>query len=116
MSNYSYAWRHGWKWALKSGNTIAFVRTLWLAYVLGSDGESCQDCGRRYVLWYAPDKLYRKVHGNSQGLLCPSCFDKQAATKGIRLKWIPEEYKLNLFGPEIYNVHYLPEHHYEREL
>lgn len=90
MSNYPYAWRHGYKWALKSKTPMAWLRVMWLAYTLGHDGESCQDCGRRYILWWADDDVYLKVHGTANGLLCPNCFDKQARKKAIRLRWKPE--------------------------
>jgi hypothetical protein len=47
------------------------------------DRERCQDCGRGYVHWHAPDDLYAEVHGSPYGLLCPACFTRQARAKGI---------------------------------
>ena len=98
MSNYPYAWRHGWKWALKSKTPIAWLRTMWLSYVLGHDGESCQDCGKRYINWFCDydSDLYLRVHGNNGGLLCPNCFDKQAQKKGIKLRWEATELRETL--------------------
>lgn len=91
MSNYSYSWKYGWKWALKSANPLAFIRTFWLAYVLGYDGESCYYCGKRYFLWWCnDDKLWEKVAGKS-GLCCPDCFDKRASKLEITLRWSPVE-------------------------
>jgi hypothetical protein len=93
VSNYRYSWRYGWKWAWGSKTSMAWLRTMWLSYVIGWDGESCQDCGHRYILWWADASLYLKVHGTPHGLLCPNCFDKQAQESGIKLKWIPEVIK-----------------------
>lgn len=94
MSNYKYAWKHGYKWAWKtllwSKNPMAFVRVFWAAYVHGNDIESCQDCGKHYILWLAVDDIYLKIHGNFHGTLCPGCFDKQARHMGITLRWKPE--------------------------
>lgn len=70
----------------KPVNLAARLRMYWndfVIHVLFEGGEICQDCGRGYVLWRAPDELYREVHGSAYGLLCPACFDCHAETKGI---------------------------------
>lgn len=93
MANYPYAWRHGYKWALKSANPIAFIRVLWLAYILGWDCESCYFCGRRYMLWWCDDdKLWEQL-ASKAGLCCPNCFDKRARKLGFVLRWKPEQLK-----------------------
>jgi hypothetical protein len=64
----------------------ARMRLLWHDFVihgLFEGSERCQDCGRDYVLWEAPNDLYREVHGSPHGLLCPDCFARQAREKGI---------------------------------
>jgi hypothetical protein len=84
------------------------MRQLWLAYIAGHDGETCGDCGRDYVHWYAADDLYGQVtdhwptpwtDGSSRaepagGLFCPACFDRRARKRGIRLLWVPERLEL----------------------
>lgn len=85
-------------WALRTHrhahprSVRARVRLLWHDFVihgLFEGGERCQDCGRDYVLWNAETDLYVRVHGNPGGLLCPSCFDRQAREKGLTLDWRP---------------------------
>lgn len=93
MSNYRYSWRHGWKWALKTRTFLGFLRVMWLSYALGWDSESCQTCGKRYVLWWADDELYKLVHKSTAGLLCPNCFDREANENHISLRWKPEVVK-----------------------
>lgn len=100
MSDYAYAWKNGWRWAfsyLRYRRRIdGFLRTLWLTLVLGHIGESCQECGREYVLWWADNDLYDAVTGLgnrggcSPGLFCPDCFDRKAEKNGICLRWRPE--------------------------
>jgi len=67
--------------------SLAGLLRLWWAdfviHPLSGCGEHCQDCGRRYVLWRAPDDLYAEVHGSGSGLLCPACFSRQADAKGV---------------------------------
>lgn len=96
----AYARLHGWRWVgwyLRHGRLLAALRQFVGAYVLGDDGERCQDCGRSYVLWHADDDLYDLVTGRSSngapasGLFCPSCFDRMAGRRGIDLRWIPKE-------------------------
>jgi hypothetical protein len=68
------------------------LRMYWqdfVIHVLFEGGEICQDCGRGYVLWWAPDDLYREVHGSSGGLLCPACFSRKAETHGLVLEFVP---------------------------
>jgi hypothetical protein len=69
----------------------AWVRLAWHDFVvhgLFDNGcERCQDCGRDYPLWHAEGDLWERVHGTYGGLLCPSCFDRQAAAKGISIEF-----------------------------
>ena len=78
------------KWALrlrrKPVSLAGRLRMWWHDFVLHplfGGTEICQDCGRPYVSWRAPDDLYQEVHGSASGTLCPACFDQQAHAKGI---------------------------------
>jgi hypothetical protein len=54
--------------------------------------EFCRVCGiKQPLVWTADDKLWQDVTGinNGSGILCPRCFDKQAISRGIYLRWIP---------------------------
>ena len=98
----AYAFRNGWRWIgwyLRRGRLLPAARQVWLAYVIGWISEVCQDCGRRYPLWRADDKLYSRVTGRvgrngerAGGLFCHDCFDTQAEKRGITLQWVPKEY------------------------
>jgi hypothetical protein len=96
---YAYAWRNGPRWSLdhlRHGRILGFLRTLWFTLVLGHISESCQECGRPYLLWWADNELYDAVTGlgakggSTPGLFCLDCFDRKAREKGIRLRWKPE--------------------------
>lgn len=63
-----------------------------LLHVLTEIGERCQDCGRDYVLWHAPDDLYREVCGSPGGLLCPGCFARRAEARGLIVEFIAREF------------------------
>ena len=82
------------RWTMRSRRrpkSLAGLLRLWwhdfAVHVLFEGGERCQDCGRRYVLWGAPDDLYAEVHGSPHGLLCPLCFERQAAARGIVVRF-----------------------------
>jgi len=111
-ADYAYAWKNGPRWAFeflryRKGRGISygmavlgFLRTLWLTLVCGHICEACQECGRAYLLWWAPDDLYATVTGlekrggsYSPGLFCLDCFDRKARRKGIHLRWKPEACK-----------------------
>lgn len=52
--------------------------------------ELCSRCGRRYPhVWIASDELWERVTGRSDGggLMCMTCFDRQAEENGIVLYW-----------------------------
>jgi len=51
--------------------------------------EYCQDCGQKQPLtWHTQDKLWRDITSQSEGVLCPRCFDRQAMERlGIRIHW-----------------------------
>jgi hypothetical protein len=90
----SGAWgRLSWAWGIRRHprSPVAWLRLVWHDFiahgVLNRGGERCQECGRGYVLWRAPDALYEDVHGSCGGLLCPACFERQAAEKGISVEF-----------------------------
>lgn len=57
--------------------------------------EYCQVCGRRQpIVWHAPDRLWLEVNGREGGVLCPECFDRLAAEKGLWLRWTPSDKEL----------------------
>jgi len=112
MSDYAYAWKNGPRWAweflyYRKGRSISlgasfigFLRTLWLTLACGHISETCQECGKPYLLWWAPDDLYATVTGlekrggsYSPGLFCLDCFDRKAVRKGMLLRWKPEACK-----------------------
>ena len=103
-----YAAWNGWRWslwALRLGGPMAALRRLWSAYALGHACETCQRCGREYLLWHADDELYGRVTGMwpepwddgsgrtelAGGLFCLGCFDQMAEERGISLRWTPKE-------------------------
>ncbi len=109
MNERLYAWRHGWRWSgwfFRRGKVVAGLRELFDAYVRGHNGETCQECGRPYLLWFAADDLYERVTGRhgepwsdgsgrvqaAPGLFCLACFDRMAEAKGVSIIWQPEVY------------------------
>lgn len=57
------------------------------------EGEHCSDCGNSYgdLIWWAEDDLWRRLAGGLRpALLCPPCFSRRAAAKGLLLRWRPE--------------------------
>ena len=60
--------------------------------------EYCEGCGvRQPLVWWSNNALWADVTGeetpagdNASGILCPECFDRRAATRGIALRWHPE--------------------------
>lgn len=78
------------RWSVRTGRNpasfAALLRLWWADFVLHplfGIGERCQDCGRGFVLWRAPDELYTVVYGSLRGILCPACFSRRGAAKGI---------------------------------
>ena len=92
-TDYEYAWRnapHWTAWYWRRGRFAAGLRDLWRTVVYGDIGEKCQECGRSYLLWHAPDKLWRKLVSKAgNGLVCPACFDRKVRAKGYTLVWSP---------------------------
>lgn len=93
------------RWAVhqhRKPTSLAGLLRLWWADLILHPffecGERCQDCGREYVLWHAPDDLYAEVHGSGFGLLCPGCFSRQADAKGITVCFAAERWPW--WGPE----------------
>ena len=66
---------------------VAGLRALWAVVIRHDNSESCQRCGRGYMLWRTADALYEQVHGNREGLLCPACFDTEASKTNVSLIW-----------------------------
>jgi hypothetical protein len=78
------------RWAIRTGRkptSLAGLLRLWWAdfalHPLFEVGERCQDCGRRFPLWRAPDDLYAEVYRSLGGVLCPACFALKAEAKAI---------------------------------
>jgi hypothetical protein len=89
-------WRYWWSMIkrdffyhlIRGRNPAAFTRSMW-QYAHSDNVEHCQDCGRRYPSWVAPDLMYEKVHGSRGGQHCIGCFDIRAEKMGIELLWVP---------------------------
>jgi hypothetical protein len=83
--------RYSLRMGRKPVSLAGLFRLWWADFVihpLFELGERCQDCGRSFVLWWAPDDdLYVEVHGSPYGILCPACFDRQAEAKGITVRF-----------------------------
>jgi hypothetical protein len=100
-TDYHYAWRNGPRWVLgdlRRRRPVAALRTLRWTLFRGHIGETCQECGRPYLLWHADDALYGAVTGryprpdgeSATGLFCLACFDRMARAEDIVLRWKPE--------------------------
>lgn len=59
-------------------------------FVVGHNSETCQRCGRRYLLWFADYDLWNQVIGHYNGLRCLRCFDREAQRLGLCLEWNPK--------------------------
>jgi hypothetical protein len=70
---------------------IALGRSLFLTIACGHESELCDLCGNRYIrfLWWAPTPLWREVHGNDGGCMCPSCFERECRKRGVWTSWTP---------------------------
>jgi len=86
------------RWAIRTGrkptSPAGLLRLWWADFVLHplfEIGEHCQDCGRKFPLWRAPDDLYAEAHGSLHGILCPACFGRQAKAKGITVMFEARE-------------------------
>lgn len=76
-----------------------WAKRIWGAIGLGSTLiEYCLDCGMRQpVYWWADNSLWSEVMDetpvdgdNMPGVVCPKCFDRRAAAKGICIRWRPQ--------------------------
>lgn len=74
---------------LRTRRGVALARELWTRVICGDNAETCQDCGRRYILWHASNALYEAIVGHRRGLFCPNCFTQKARDAGIRIFWEP---------------------------
>lgn len=51
--------------------------------------DTCEDCGRDNVTWFAPSKLWNDVARREDGsdpMLCPICFIKRAEAAGQKIQ------------------------------
>jgi hypothetical protein len=89
MSARTYAWRYliigDVKYYGKRRELLAMLRAI-ATRMVGHDGETCQECGRRYISWCAPTWLYVERKGDNHGQFCLSCFD----SLGEPLLWVPQ--------------------------
>jgi hypothetical protein len=81
--------RHTIRYYVRHRRFVALFRALWLVIVRHDNGESCQECGRDYLLWMAPGTLYEQVIGSRRGLYCLACFGRKAKAIGITVCWTP---------------------------
>lgn len=52
--------------------------------------EFCHECGvKQPLVWTAPNDLWIRIVGHAGGVLCPKCFDKKCAERGMFVRWIP---------------------------
>ena len=84
--------RLGWAAGMRRRRKPAvWARLAWHDFIVhglrNRGGERCQECGRGYPLWRAPDNLYALVHGTTAGLLCPACFDRKARAHGLSVEF-----------------------------
>ncbi len=62
----------------------------------------CHECNGPNVVWFAPNEIWNKVIGSSNGILCPVCFIKRArGTPGLDAAWriAPEDYSAASLSP-----------------
>lgn len=45
--------------------------------------DTCQRCGGRNPVWYAPNYLWNGVMGSPNGIICPTCFYVAASNRNI---------------------------------
>jgi hypothetical protein len=70
----------------------AVLRAFWHVVLRGYVYEVCL-CGRPVsaairTYWLAPDDLWERVNGRSEGVLCPRCFADRAAAQDITVAWL----------------------------
>lgn len=85
-----------WWLQVRWGSRRARWRAFWHAIVRRYPLEICHRCGRRNwphigSWWDAPDPLWMAAGGNEWGVLCPPCFTKLAASKGMTVYWLALE-------------------------
>lgn len=50
--------------------------------------DSCDDCGLKNVVWFAPSKIWNfVVRDKEDPMLCPTCFIKRAENHGYDSIW-----------------------------
>ena len=77
------------RWYGKRRKWAGMLRAVWLTVWHRNNIERCNDCGRQYPTWIAPDMLYKRVIGSRRGQFCIGCFDARAEAFGINLAWTP---------------------------
>lgn len=85
--------RHEARWFLmrqgRRPRVVAFARCVWLRLAKRDYVENCQVCARRYMTFLAPDDVWLAVMDTPKGGMCPACFDRRAASRGLHLVWSP---------------------------
>jgi hypothetical protein len=87
-----YAWRYLIRYEFKYHHKRSLatrVRSMWLVVVCGHIGETCRDCGRRYLLWMSSDALYKELTGGYGSQFCPACMGRRAEKLGLLIMWVP---------------------------
>jgi hypothetical protein len=79
-------------WRAPFESRRARLRGCWHIVVRGYAYEICMACGRPVgprtgSWWAAPDVLWKRVIGDRHGVVCPPCFTRKAADKGIVVSW-----------------------------
>lgn len=56
----------------------------------GHPEATCDDCGGKNVIWFAPSEMWNKVARRPDGepMLCPRCFILRAEAMGIHEVWM----------------------------
>jgi hypothetical protein len=94
LADRQYAWRFLRKYHVRYRHScVQMMRSLWIVIVHGHIGETCRDCGRRYLLWMASDDLYVEVTGGNGSQFCLACFGKRAERLGISVMWVPHVWR-----------------------
>lgn len=70
----------------KTTAAIMEIITAQQSHAVSGDVERvCQQCGGQNPTWYADNELFNKVNGSPNGIICPSCFEKNADEMGVNI-------------------------------
>jgi len=84
--------RYSWRVPRRPRSIMGYVRLWWQDFIIHpffEGTECCQDCGRLYPVWSAPDDLWALGMGFARpgahlpGTVCPSCFDERCRDRGV---------------------------------